>query len=452
MASIGDKPDETNEEKRQHTFLIYLAVLMSSGGSIWGTIALLSDLFYQAMIPYTYIIITVLNLSYLYFTKDFKRVQAIQLFISLMLPFAFHMSLGGFVASGAMVLWSVIAVFAAFTYKENYTIIVWFILFIILIIISGLVDDFATSYMPAVPKDISILFFVLNIIMVSFIIFTLFYYFVGSEKKFRHSLEENLVYIQEAQAQLVESEKMVSLGRLVAGVAHEINTPIGVSVTAASHLDKTCTDFVKLYEAQQVKKSDFDNFILVANQSNKLILHNLDRAAVLIRSFKSISVDQSSGELREINIKEYTESIILSLNTKMKKTNHSIYLECPDSFLLTIQAGSFAQVVSNLIENSLTHAFVDEDMGEIKIRIEAEKEGILMNYEDNGKGLSAQGIKRFFEPFYTTNRANGGSGLGTHIVYNLVTHTLQGSIELLSKENEGFHVLIHIPKMEVKHV
>ncbi|MDF1882960.1 HAMP domain-containing histidine kinase [Sulfurimonas sp. SAG-AH-194-C21] len=238
---------------------------------------------------------------------------------------------------------------------------------------------------------------------------------------------------------------MASLGGLVAGVAHEINTPIGVSVTAASLLKHASKEFVKLYEAQKVKQSDFDEFINTAVSSTEIILQNLDRAASLINSFKSISVDQTSGELREINIREYINSVILSLNNKIKKTQHQVVVECNENLILEIKAGEIAQVITNLIDNSLLHAFTDIQKGNIFIKVEYENNTLHILYKDDGVGLSKEEQEKFFEPFFTTKRDKGGSGLGTHIIYNIVTRSFGGKIELESEKNRGIEVNMYMP-------
>ncbi len=452
LSTMADTPQNTKEEKRQHAFLIYIGILMSFGGLLWGTIVMSSGLFYQSFIPFAYVIITFGNYVLIYYTKDFNTGQAVQLGISLLLPFMLQLALGGFVASGAMVLWSVITIFAAFTYKQNNTIIRWLFVFIGLIILSALLDATASSKMEPIPQEISILFFAINIIVVSTVIFTLFYYFVGSEKRFRISLEENLIYVQNAQESLVESEKMASLGRLVAGVAHEINTPVGVSITAASHLEKSTKDFLKLYREKKVKENDFNSFVEVATNSSRMILQNLERAGELITSFKSLSVDQSLGDLREINVKEYINSIILSLGTKLQKSSYTIEVKCPDDLVIDIVAGSLAQIVTNLVENAYIHAFKEREKGHILLEIKEEDDTIVLLYADNGRGLTEEEKENFFEPFYTTKRDEGGSGLGTHIMYNLVTQSLNGQIAFVNKLEDGLALKITIPMMGKKDV
>lgn len=452
LSTIADTPMNTKEEKRKHAFLVYIGVLMSFGGILWGSIALLNGLFYQAIVPFSYTFITLLNFTYMHYSKDFNKPQAVQLLISLLLPFLFQLSLGGFVASGAMIVWALLAIFASFTYKDNNTIIIWLFVFIALIILSAYLDSMVVPFAHDIPDSVSIIFFSINIIVVSTIIFTLFYYFVGSEKKFRLSLEENLVYLQNAQKNLVESEKMASLGRLVAGVAHEINTPIGVAVTAASHQNRSCKDFLKLYESQQVKQEDFDEFIEMSQHTASIILDNLERAASLIQSFKSISVDQSTDDVRKINVKKYIDNIILSLKNEWKKTSHTVEIICPTEYVVEMKAGSLVQILNNLIENSLVHGFDEKENGHIVIEVQDAGTQMKLRYKDDGKGLSQEEKIKFFEPFYTTKRSEGGSGLGTHIIYNIVTQSLNGEIKILEDKNKGLGLEIQIPIKRIKDV
>ena len=265
-------------------------------------------------------------------------------------------------------------------------------------------------------------------------------------------LEESLDAVKQAKNRLVESEKMASLGRLVAGVAHEINTPVGVSVTAASHLQKECDAFVKLYEDKKISQDDLDAFLKITQKSTQIMLSNLERAADLINSFKNISVDQTSSNIRDINLKEYVNSILLSLHPKLKKTRHKVALECSDDLNVSIAAGALSQIITNLIENAIIHAFEGEEEGLITIKITQIKDGIELHYRDNGRGMSEEEQEKFFEPFFTTKRSSGGSGLGTHVIYNLVTQSLHGEISLASHAGEGLEIRITIPLQEKNHV
>lgn len=249
----------------------------------------------------------------------------------------------------------------------------------------------------------------------------------------------------EAQAQLVESEKMAALGSLVAGVAHEINTPLGVSVTAASHLG----DEIELLQARLLAVALDDapvrRSVDVIRQSADLVLRNLDRADKLVKSFKQVAVDQSSEQAREIVLKDYLEEVLLSLNPRIKRTGHTVDLHCDPGIRLTTFPGAIYQTITNLVVNSLVHGFEGIEAGKICITVGAGTESILIDYRDDGCGMSAQAQRRVFDPFFTTRRGQGGSGLGMHISYNLITQLLGGTIRCESAPGAGVMFEIRIP-------
>ena len=189
LSSIADRDSDDAKVRREHRFLIYLGTLMSIGGVIWGTISMLSGIFYESFIPYSYALITLLNFTYLYFSKDFKSAQFVQVLASLMLPFIFQFFLGGFVASGAVVLWSILTILGSFTFQNRVTTLRWFVVYLILVLTCGVVDRKLDFVAIEVPTEISLLFITLNITLISIIIFTLFYYFVSSEEKLQEQLE-----------------------------------------------------------------------------------------------------------------------------------------------------------------------------------------------------------------------------------------------------------------------
>lgn len=454
ISSIADTPQNTQEEKRQHIFLIYIAGLMSTGGLLWGSICLYSNLPYQAMIPFGYGIITSINFTYLYLSKNFQVSQAIQIFISLLLPFLFHLSLGGFIASGAMVLWSITAILGAFTFKKAPTIIAWFILYIVLVFISGILDEYIVGlHLVEVPTHISILFFTINISTVSFIIFTLFYYFVGSERKFRDSLEENLQTLKSAQEQLIEAEKMSSLGGLVAGVAHEVNTPLGISITAASIFKGEIKTLKEAVETNTLSKSALNEFIENIMKTDELLIKNLDRAALLIRNFKMISVDQSTDDLREFELNSYIKEVVSTLHNELKHHKVTLTLDLsPESIHMHSYPGAIAQIIINLLQNSLLHGFEGMQEGEIIIHTKCEDAKVEISCRDNGKGVDFEIAPKIFEPFITTKRNQGGTGLGLNITYNLIVQQLKGIINLDTSYTKGASFIIVLPlKIEKPH-
>jgi PAS domain S-box-containing protein len=262
----------------------------------------------------------------------------------------------------------------------------------------------------------------------------------------KKAAEMALQQLQDTQQQLVEAAKMAELGNLVAGVAHEINTPIGIGVTAASRLDTLTKELKELYENRKMKRTDLDKYLKSVKQGSELTLKNLTRAAELIQSFKQVAVDQSSEQRRTFVLKDYLHEILTSLRPEFKRTNHQVLIVCDEEIVLSSYPGVFSQIFTNFIMNSLIHGFKDKIDGKITItvtKIEAKKELILC-YSDTGKGISPKIINNIFDPFFTTNRQGGGSGLGLHIVFNLVTHKLNGTIQCQSVEGEGTTFTIQI--------
>lgn len=243
--------------------------------------------------------------------------------------------------------------------------------------------------------------------------------------------------LKKQQKQLVESEKMSSLGGLVAGVAHEINTPVGIGVTTASSMESKAKKFSELYKTGKVSRADFEKFIENMVSSSSLLLSNLHRAAELIQSFKQVAVDQSSEQPRQFSLKEYIDEVLASLAPKIKKTQHQVNVTCQQDFTINSIPGALSQITTNLIMNSLQHGFENIEKGLITIDIKKEKSNAHLIYQDNGCGMSEENLKKIFEPFFTTKRGQGGSGLGMHIVYNLASQTLNGSINCTSTMDKG---------------
>jgi signal transduction histidine kinase len=257
-------------------------------------------------------------------------------------------------------------------------------------------------------------------------------------------LRKTLSNLEDAQLQLVETAKMASLGGLVAGVAHEINTPLGIAVTAASHLGTTLNQVNSSFKNQTIKKSELESFFSVADETVGILTKNLSRASLLVKSFKEISVDQSSDELRRFQLRSYLEEIILSLKPKLKNGNHSVTLTGEDITVLSYP-GTLTQIMTNLMLNSITHGFEGRQDGRIEINFERNGERVVLQYSDNGCGMTPQVLQKMFEPFFTTKRGDGGSGLGTSIVYNAVTQRLRGDITATSELGKGTQFRISFP-------
>ena len=260
----------------------------------------------------------------------------------------------------------------------------------------------------------------------------------------KEELQITLDQLKETQAQLIQSEKLAALGGLVAGVAHEINTPVGISVTAASSLMEETTQMAGLFKEGTISKADFKEYLNTANQSAKLILSNMERTAEMIQSFKQVSADQSTAQQRKFMLKAYTEDVIRSLYPRLKNRKISIDLEMDDKIELDSFPGAFSQIITNLVINSLTHGFDEGDKGKINIIANIGNSKLKLEYSDNGKGISPGNMDKIFEPFFTTNKKIG-TGLGMHIVYNLVTQKLNGTIECESEVDKGTSFKIEIP-------
>jgi signal transduction histidine kinase len=260
----------------------------------------------------------------------------------------------------------------------------------------------------------------------------------------KEELQMTLDHLRQTQEQLIQSEKLAALGGLVAGVAHEINTPVGISVTAASSLAEETSKMAEQYVSNKISRAAFKEYLNTANQSAKLILANMERTAAMVQSFKQVSVDQSTEQQRKFMLKEYTEDVIRSLYPRLKEKRIKIKLDIDDGLELNSYPGAFSQILTNLILNSLVHGFEEKETGNVMINAQIEDDSLVLDYRDDGRGIPEQHLGRIFDPFFTTNK-KAGTGLGMYIVYNLVTHKLNGSISCDGKVITGTRFLIILP-------
>jgi len=261
-------------------------------------------------------------------------------------------------------------------------------------------------------------------------------------------LKTSIIELNKAQERLLEAEKMATLGSLSAEVSHEINTPIGVSITSTSYLADLLNKLNQDMDGQKLTKRSLEDFTKNALHSIELLSNNLNRASELITSYKQIAVDQTSDKIRLINISKYIEEIIQSLHPKMKKTNHSIHVNCPDNIKIHSHAGAISQIFTNLIINSIVHGFDSVESGKITITVTFKDERLHIQYQDSGQGISDEQLPKLFDPFYTTKAGQGGTGLGTHIIYNLVTDTLNGTIKASNPDGAGLTYDIEFKNMQ----
>lgn len=264
----------------------------------------------------------------------------------------------------------------------------------------------------------------------------------------KEGAEVALEQLQAAQRELVAREKMASLGQLVAGVAHEINTPVGVALTASSFLGERSEALRLSLQAGQLSKSELSSFITQAFEASTMIGSNLARASDLVRSFKQVSVDRSKDDRRRFNLSECLRSVVNSLQLTWKRRPIQLELHCPIDIELESFPGALGQVITNLIQNALFHAFSEGRPGTMQISAWRLKDTwVAIRFVDDGDGIGPDDLARIFEPFYTTKRAQGGSGLGLHIVYNLVTVQLGGEIEAFGELGAGMRFDITIPEV-----
>jgi signal transduction histidine kinase len=228
-------------------------------------------------------------------------------------------------------------------------------------------------------------------------------------------------------------------------MAHEINTPVGIAVTAASHLVDQTDKLRAAWRAGSMKRSTLDHFIASVEDASGLILTNLERSNELVQSFKQVAVDQSSEARRSFAVQEYLEDILRSLRPSLKRAPHQIDIECEAGLSITSYPGALAQVVTNLVMNSVVHGYDDGVSGRIHLSATAQDGGIRLRYSDDGRGIPGDVRHHIFDPFFTTRRSEGGSGLGLHIVYNLVTQRLGGTITVESAPGAGTQFTVDIP-------
>ena len=238
---------------------------------------------------------------------------------------------------------------------------------------------------------------------------------------------------------------MASLGGLVAGIAHDVNTPLGVGVTAASFLNERLVEVRKSYEDKSLTNKTMASFLDEAEQTTSLLLTNLNRASDLITSFKQVAVDQTSEAERVFNLNNYLHEILQSLGPSFKHTQHKVNVQCPDELYIRSAPGIIAQIITNMIMNSIIHGFENKTDGHIDIEVLQDGADVVLTYQDDGCGIPADQLGRLFDAFFTTKRGQGGSGLGTHIMYNLVTQALDGNIEASSEPGQGLRYEIRFP-------
>jgi signal transduction histidine kinase len=259
------------------------------------------------------------------------------------------------------------------------------------------------------------------------------------------ALNQALTQLQEAQTELVRQEKLASLGQMVAGVAHEINTPLGICVTATSHLVQELKLTREELAAGEMTEDSLQAFFDVVDQSLRIMTTNTQRAASLVRSFKQVAVDQSSDDIRSFNLGTYLNEVLLSLQPKLKGRPIEVTIDCPKDLAMESFPGAVSQIVTNMVVNSLVHGFERDGRGHIAIAARLDGDQVVFEYGDDGAGMDADTLAKLFDPFFTTKRGSGGSGLGGHILYNLATGVLKGTLRAESSPGQGLRYHLRFP-------
>jgi len=259
-------------------------------------------------------------------------------------------------------------------------------------------------------------------------------------------VKERTAALELVRQDLIEQEKMAALGNMVAGVAHEVNTPLGVAVTGITHIAAEVKNIDKQLQEQELTRQKFQDFIIDNTRATELVRDNLFRAEKLIKSFKLVAVDQNNEvDKRHFKLFEYINTILLGFRNNLKRQNITIINKIGEHLELDSYPGVFAQIFSNLTTNAITHAFVEKHKGSITINTEKEGQYLLIYFIDDGCGIKNENLVHIFEPFFTTKRGKGGSGLGLSICYNLINNKLGGKITCQSTLGQGTQFTLCIP-------
>jgi PAS domain S-box-containing protein len=266
-------------------------------------------------------------------------------------------------------------------------------------------------------------------------------------RKARDAAEDALRNLRETQNSLIEAEKLAALGRLVAGVAHEVNNPVGVGLTVASSLERRVAKFADDVARGELRRSSLNEFIDANRDAASQLVANLNRAAELIQSFKQVAADRNYSDQRVFDLADLTEQVVMSLKPGLRKEKLALAVDCRPNLTMNSYPGPYGQVLTNLLLNSVAHAFPGGTGGAVEIKVrESGTDHVEILFSDNGVGMTPDVRRRAFDPFFTTRRDQGGTGLGLHIVYSIVTSRLGGRLQLYSEPGQGTRIQIILPR------
>ncbi|RYX98647.1 MAG: PAS domain-containing sensor histidine kinase, partial [Bradyrhizobiaceae bacterium] len=266
-------------------------------------------------------------------------------------------------------------------------------------------------------------------------------------RKARDAAEAALRNLRETQNSLIEAEKLAALGRLVAGVAHEVNNPVGISLTVASSLERRVARFGEEVARGDLRRSALNEFIEANRDAASQLVANLNRAAELIQSFKQVAADRNYSDQRVFDLADLTEQVVMSLKPGLRKQKLALSVECQPNLTMNSYPGPYGQVITNLLLNAVAHAFPNGEGGAVEIKVQAAgADHVEILCSDDGIGMTPEVRRRAFDPFFTTRRDQGGTGLGLHIVYSIVTSRLGGRLHLQSEPGQGTRIQIILPR------
>ncbi len=266
-------------------------------------------------------------------------------------------------------------------------------------------------------------------------------------------LEESLENLKKSQNYLIQTQKMAALGSLVIGLSHELNTPLGIAITSQTYLTKVIESLKRDYENNQLTHSKFSEFFDKLTESSHILHANLMRSAHLVDNLKQIAIDQTEYPYRLFLLKSYILKILAPLRADLEAAQVNVLIDCSEDLEIEGYPGILSQILTNLIQNSLTHGFIAESHHEIHIHCQLTEDTIALIYEDNGVGMNEEQVNKAFDPFYTTTFGSGNNGLGLFTVYNIVTVKLGGAIRLTSHPHQGVLFNITIPRLhELKEI
>jgi signal transduction histidine kinase len=269
---------------------------------------------------------------------------------------------------------------------------------------------------------------------------------VLAERDARHQAENALARLRQTQDELVQSEKMASLGRLVAGIAHEIATPVGTALSAATRLAGETRGIEQALATATLRREQMNDYIDSTSLAARILQSNMERAARLIESFKHVAVDRTRQDRRRFDLAGYLEEVVISLRPQTRRTPHAIALTGATRLPVDTYPDAVAQLVTNLLVNAVTHAFPDGQPGRVELDLRADdQDWVELRISDNGRGIDADLLDRVFEPFFTTRRDRGGSGLGLYLAYSQVVQKLGGSLSVTSAAGRGTCFLARFP-------